>query len=241
MLLLDLGGVVFVPDAGLVHDTFAAAGITADRSALPLAHYHGVAALDRWVLDHPSAALDGGGPLPAVYFDGFVTGAGVGADQRADAVAALGALFTRSSIEVWSGLAPRADEGLRVLADRPVRVGVVSNSDGTAAAQLARHGLAQVGAGPGLAVEVIVDSHVVGVAKPDPGVFDHALGPMDVDPSDCWYVGDTITYDVTGARAAGLRPLHVDPLGACAEPDGHAHAGDLLEAVAALAVVEQGR
>lgn len=105
---------------------------------------------------------------------------------------------------------------------------MVSNADGTVADQLREHRLAQVGEGPGIDVEVLVDSEVVGVAKPDPGVFDQALRPTGVDPSRAWYVGDTLTFDVVGAAAAGLHVLHLDPHGWCPRPDDHAHVTDLV-------------
>ena len=53
-------------------------------------------------------------------------------------------------------------------------MGVVSNASGQIEAML-RRGIAQVGPGDHVDMRVIVDSHVVGVAKPDPAIFDHAL------------------------------------------------------------------
>ena len=61
-------------------------------------------------------------------------------------------------------------------------------------------------------VRVIVDSHVVGVAKPDPRIFDFALPYFDgIDRHEIAYVGDSVTMDVGGARAAGLHPILLDP------------------------------
>jgi FMN phosphatase YigB (HAD superfamily) len=58
----------------------------------------------------------------------------------------------------------------------------------------------------------VVDSHVVGVAKPDPRIFDHALVHFDgADRARIAYVGDSVTMDVAGATAAGLHPVLVDP------------------------------
>jgi FMN phosphatase YigB (HAD superfamily) len=47
------------------------------------------------------------------------------------------------------------------------------------------------------------------------------------------YVGDTVFFDVAGARAAGLAPVHVDPYHFC-PLDDHPHIasiGDLVEHV----------
>jgi FMN phosphatase YigB (HAD superfamily) len=58
----------------------------------------------------------------------------------------------------------------------------------------------------------IVDSHVVGVAKPDPAIFDHAVPFFaECDRSRIAYVGDSVTMDVGAARAAGLHPILLDP------------------------------
>jgi putative hydrolase of the HAD superfamily len=76
---------------------------------------------------------------------------------------------------------------------------------------------------------VVIDSHVVGVEKPDPAIFGFALRAMDLDPARCLYLGDSIRIDVAGARAAGLTPVLVTP-------DPTARAGDFprIRAVAEL-------
>ena len=73
---------------------------------------------------------------------------------------------------------------------------------------------------------MVIDSAVVGVAKPDPRIFTlalDALGLPDADRGTVVHVGDSLRYDVTGALAAGVRPLHLDPYGFCPAPDGHEH------------------
>ena len=58
---------------------------------------------------------------------------------------------------------------------------------------------------PGAATPVrcIVDSHVVGVAKPDPRIFEHALPSFPgVAPERIVYVGDSVTMDI-GGRGCG--------------------------------------
>jgi putative hydrolase of the HAD superfamily len=70
-------------------------------------------------------------------------------------------------------------------------------------------------------VEVVIDSHRVGVEKPDPAIFGFALRAMGLDPARCLYLGDSVRIDVAGARAAGLTPALVTP-------DPSARAGDFL-------------
>ncbi|HRE00924.1 MAG TPA: HAD family hydrolase, partial [Ilumatobacteraceae bacterium] len=105
-----------------------------------------------------------------------------------------------------------AVEMLAALHRAGVPIGVVSNASGQIEEMLRRSGLCQVGDGPLTPVRVIVDSHVVGVAKPDPRIFDHALGYFaDIPLERIAYVGDSVTMDIGGAAAAGLHPVLFDP------------------------------
>ena len=59
----------------------------------------------------------------------------------------------------------------------------------------------------------------VGIYKPEPGVFKHALERADVAAQESAYVGDNYFADVVGARRAGLRPVLYDPNGIFPEAD----------------------
>ena len=59
----------------------------------------------------------------------------------------------------------------------------------------------------------MVDSQVVGFEKPDPRIFTHALSLHGSDPARTLHVGDMYAADITGARAAGLHALLLDPYG----------------------------
>ena len=114
--------------------------------------------------------------------------------------------------ELWRWPIPESLAGLRQLSDRGIPLGVVSNASGQIAGVLARAGICQVGDGDGVDVRCVVDSHVVGVAKPDPAIFEHAVELFDgLDRSRIVYVGDSVTIDVEAASAAGLRPVLLDP------------------------------
>ena len=77
-------------------------------------------------------------------------------------------------------------------------------------------------------MDVILDSAVVGVAKPDPEIFRLALDALGVPAGGAvWHVGDSLRYDVAGALAAGLQPVHMDPYGFCPAPGGHPHVRSL--------------
>jgi len=77
---------------------------------------------------------------------------------------------------------------------------------------------------------VVIDSAVVGVAKPDPAIFNLALDTLGVPANGTvLHVGDSLRYDIAGAVAAGLQPVHLDPHGFCPAPDGHRHIRTLTE------------
>jgi putative hydrolase of the HAD superfamily len=105
---------------------------------------------------------------------------------------------------------------------------VVSNATGTMEQQLADHRICSSDGGTAARVAVVVDSEVVGVEKPDPAIFAIALDVLSLLPDECVYVGDTVHFDVNGARAAGLRPVHLDPYRLCPDSD-HPHVGSLAE------------
>ena len=102
-------------------------------------------------------------------------------------------------------------EALRSLHDGGVPIGVVSNASGQIETVLRRVKVCQVGEGDGVPVRCVVDSHFVGVTKPDPRIFAPALDVLGLPPERVAYVGDSVTMDVGGARAAGLLPVLIDP------------------------------
>jgi HAD superfamily hydrolase (TIGR01549 family) len=98
------------------------------------------------------------------------------------------------------------------LRQRGFTLAVVSNADGRVPAAIAARGLAEHFA-------AIVDSHLVGVEKPDPRIFAIALEACGAEPADAVYVGDIYEIDVRGARNAGMTPVLLDPLCAYGEVD----------------------
>ncbi len=104
---------------------------------------------------------------------------------------------TQEALQVTERLGPAA---------AGYRLGVVSNSDGSVAETL-------VAAGLGGRFEVIVDSGVVGVEKPDPKIFRLALERAGTSPERVAFVGDSYTADYLGASAAGWRSVLLDPFG----------------------------
>jgi putative hydrolase of the HAD superfamily len=65
----------------------------------------------------------------------------------------------------------------------------------------------------------VVTSVELGLRKPHPGIFEHALGTLGVASGQCVYVGDDFEADYRGARAAGLECLLVDAEGRAPVPE----------------------
>ncbi len=91
------------------------------------------------------------------------------------------------------------------------KVGVLSNTPwGSAAApwraELERHGLLDV-------VDAAVFCVETGWRKPASQAFAHALARLGAAPEHTWFVGDEPAWDVAGARAAGLTPILLGPVG----------------------------
>jgi putative hydrolase of the HAD superfamily len=56
-------------------------------------------------------------------------------------------------------------------------------------------------------IDALVVSEAVGVAKPDPAIFAHALAALDCDADDAVMIGDSWLADIEGARGAGIRAI----------------------------------
>jgi putative hydrolase of the HAD superfamily len=140
-----------------------------------------------------------------------------GFDPSEEAVAQLAG--TRG---LWQSALPGARETVAAARDAGYRVAVVSNADGHVARDLEA-------AGFGGMFEIIVDSTVVGVSKPDPRIFGYALDALGIEAGEAWYVGDSALFDLEGARNAGLAEfVLVDPFGLHDHSPQVGDIGDLL-------------
>jgi putative hydrolase of the HAD superfamily len=188
-----------VPDPLVLGPLLEPYGGDVSFDALVRAHYVGMHALDTRGAVHDDWS---------VYNEAYVRATGIADADVSEAAHLLG--VTRSPW-LWRRVVPGTVEVLRELAAREVPLGVVSNASGQIEVMLRRFGICQVGEGTGVPVAVIVDSHVVGVAKPDPRIFGHATDALGRDATRIVYVGDSVINDVAGASAAGLQPVLLDP------------------------------
>jgi HAD superfamily hydrolase (TIGR01509 family) len=98
---------------------------------------------------------------------------------------------------LWSSVAERSAESLGRLREAGFKLAVVSNSDGRVEEALEAAGLRRY-------FDVVIDSALAGVEKPDPRIFHAALDALGVAPEEALYVGDLYEIDVLGAQAAGI-------------------------------------
>lgn len=138
------------------------------------------------------------------YFQGVLREGG--ADEGA--LPDLGRRLREAHTErhLWTWIEPGTREALQGLLDAGYRLAVVSNADGRVEGVLRDVGLRDC-------FEVVLDSEVVGVEKPDAGIFLEACRRMELDPGACLYVGDLYPVDYLGATRAGMEAVLLDPLG----------------------------
>jgi HAD superfamily hydrolase (TIGR01662 family) len=117
-------------------------------------------------------------------------------------------LIWRQHLEknLWRAPAPQVEETLQELLRQGFRIAVISNSEGKVKELLQETHLARY-------FEIIVDSGVEGVAKPDKEIFLRACGRMKVKPEESLYIGDVFEIDVVGAQSVGMHAALLDPHG----------------------------
>ena len=135
------------------------------------------------------------------YFHVILGKVGVPAAEQNEIVDSLWEAHQRFGL--WTVAIPGAPEIVAGLKRRGYRIGVVSNAEGRVEQDLESAGYRGL-------LETVVDSHVVGVEKPDPEIFHIALRRMETEPGSALYVGDLPAVDLEGARAAGIAPVLLD-------------------------------
>ena len=133
-----------------------------------------------------------------VYLELLFTGAGVPAERMEEVARTLRRLH--EEWHLWCRTLPGTAEALDRLRGAGLRLAVVSNSDGRVEEALEAAGIRD-------RFEVVLDSALVGVEKPDPAIFRAALSALGVAPEEALYVGDLYDVDVLGARAAGMEAM----------------------------------
>jgi putative hydrolase of the HAD superfamily len=201
-ILLDVGSTLVFIDVDAVAELARAAGTHVTAGALGVAERAIRAELmhHAWPQHRGSGAPQSGG---ARFFARLLELAGADGDLAATGEAMWSAQLKRN---LWRRVGPGVPEALAALGGAGIALAAVSNSEGTVEALLEDVGLL-----PSFAT--VVDSWVVGVAKPDPRIFTLTLDRLGVKADEAIMVGDSPSADIAGARAAGLRAALIDDLG----------------------------
>lgn len=220
-VLFDAGNtLIFLDYARLAREVGARIGFPIDATRLARTAPDAARALERGagVSDRDRASR---------YLELLFTLAGVAEARMPEVRDAL--LQMHRERHLWSGLHPETPAALDRLRARGVPLGVVSNSDGRVESALSAAGILD-------RFDVVIDSALVGVEKPDPAIFTPALAALGVAAPEALYVGDIYEVDVVGARAAGLDVVLIDPDGRNAGRDVTTYA----HVPAAVAALEHG-
>ena len=195
----DAGGVLIFPNWERVSTALAGAGIAVPPGALARADAFAKCALD---VARSTTATNNAGH-GAIYLAELMKAAGVTVPAAIDAaLAAVTREHRRRNL--WESVGPGVVEALTRLRGQGARLIVISNSDGRLQRLLRETGLADY-------FEVVIDSAVAGVEKPDPRIFAAALAAAGVSPAEATHVGDLYEIDVVGARRAGMHAVLLDP------------------------------
>jgi putative hydrolase of the HAD superfamily len=195
-VLFDAGGVLLDLDYAFLKRLLEARHVATTIGALSASESLARTAIDRRV-------REGGRTREAWrdYFRILLTRVGAPPEGTEEIIDTLAEAHER--VGLWTVAIDGAVATVRALKEAGHRLGVVSNAEGRVERDL--HGAGFAGL-----FETVVDSHVVGVEKPDPGIFRIAMERMSVSPDTTVYLGDVPAVDVAGARAAGLTPVLLD-------------------------------
>jgi putative hydrolase of the HAD superfamily len=123
---------------------------------------------------------------------------------------------------------PDSKPVLEKLSKRRIKLGIISNvsSHDVAVEILRKVGLLEY-------FEKVVTSALVGIRKPDPGIFLYALMQFKLEPREAVIVGDSERHDVWGGAITGMRTVLVSKRPKTDSLADH-HFTNLAEAAATL-------
>jgi HAD superfamily hydrolase (TIGR01549 family) len=206
-VFLDAGGVLVNPNWERVSAGLAGHGVMVSAAALEAAEPHAKKQLDTGAAIKATNDTSRGW----LYFNLVLQQAGIALSEATDAALRELAEY-HARVNLWESVpheVPAALDRLRAAGHRLV---VVSNANGTLQAQFDRLDLTRH-------FDVLLDSAVEGVEKPDPRLFRIALERSGSRAETTLHAGDFFHIDVVGARGAGLQAWLIDAAGLYADHD----------------------
>jgi len=197
-LFLDAGGVLVYPNWERVAVALERHGVSASAEALRNAEPHAKRIID----EGTNIGRTTDAERAWVYMDLVFERAGVPRSSRTDAAIAEIAAY-HAEHNLWEHVSTDVIPALQQLRELVPKLVVVSNANGVLHKMFDRVGLAQY-------FDVICDSCVERVEKPDPRYFQIALDRSRSRAETTTHVGDLYHVDVVGARRAGLGAILLD-------------------------------
>jgi HAD superfamily hydrolase (TIGR01549 family) len=112
----------------------------------------------------------------------------------------------------WARMGEGVCEMLEWFRERSFKLGVISNAEGQIERLLKHVGVYEY-------FDVVLDSKLVRMEKPDVRIFLKALEGVGVEPHEAVHVGDLLETDIKGAREVGMVPVLIDREGRHAGSD----------------------
>jgi putative hydrolase of the HAD superfamily len=200
-ILFDAGGTLVYLDYAFLARELRCARVEVSVRAIRLAEYAAKAEIDRRLL---GAVADTDETRRRPYFTALLDHLRVEPELATCLIEHFDAAHKQDNL--WRKMLPSTPKVLSALRAQGLTLGVISNADGRIGAILEKCGIAKL-------FDSVIDSHDVGVEKPDPRIFALALERLRVRPDQALYVGDIYGIDVVGAERAGLSSVLLDPLG----------------------------
>jgi len=210
-VFLDVGDTMAYLDVDAIAQHVASLGIAVTGAALRDAQARVRPRIDEAVLqlhaaheDNPSERLHEGEEGFLRFIGAILREAAPETDSPTRRKAAQSLRNARDGEGWWTRLDPHLTDTLDRLKAAGLQLGVISNAEGT----VEQH-LENVGVRPYF--EVVIDSTVVGVEKPDPRIFEIALERTGAHPGASVYVGDFYSFDIIGSAGLGIAGILIDP------------------------------
>jgi len=203
-LIFDAGGVLVFPNFELLAEIGNRVGIRTSPQEMAKQHALLFRAFDDHVVHHHQ--------FPDIHYFLNLFERVTDSGKKAQAALAL-TLETEKEQHLWATTHPWVNETLQRLKAQGYQMAVISNSEGSVEQILQDLGLRDN-------FEVVIDSFIVGVEKPDARIFEIALERLGWDHAGTVYIGDIFYVDVWGANRAGLGAIHLDEQGLYADWDG---------------------
>lgn len=196
-VFLDAGGVLVYPNWDRVADIFARHGLVVDAGVLRRAE-----PAARFAIDNPHANTVTDADRGGRYFNNILDSAGLPrSTARTAALSEVYAYHTQHNL--WEQVPDDVRPALERLRAAGLKLAVASNANGVLERCLDRLELTRY-------FDVVCDSALEGVEKPDPRFFRLLLQRTRARAETTLHVGDLYHIDVLGARSAGLRALLLD-------------------------------